>query len=108
MSSAANSVARKMGLTLKTAMSVEKAAQLSADGTARLWLVDLQMAKLQPDKVGESLRAMEDTQRPSCVAYAQHVEIELLRAAKDQPFDEVLTRGQIHGGLEAIFEKYVR
>lgn len=103
MSSSANAVARAQGVVLKSVASLEKLLQLIADGEVTLVLVDLQMRGLQLAEFHESWQALDPVHRPRSVAYAQHVELELLKAARAMGFDEVLTRGQVSSGLPALF-----
>ena len=102
MSSAVSSVARTMDEPLKTASSVPAATKLIDSSKPRLLLVDLQTPALQVAEVASMLQSISDADRPRAVAYAQHVNKDLLAEATEAGFDQILTRGQMHGNVSDV------
>ena len=75
---------------------------LTDDSAVRLIVVDLQTPALDLSEVASLLNQAEGV--PS-VAYAQHVEEAMLRAATECGFDRVLTRGQFHAEIREIVNR---
>jgi CheY-like chemotaxis protein len=71
-----------------------------------LLLIDLQMPGLDIAEFSRALNNLEADSRPHCVGYAQHVEIDLLKSAREAGIDEVYTRGQMNGGLDTLFAQH--
>ncbi len=104
MSSAVSSVARASEEPLKTASSVATATKLIADHQPRLLLIDLQTPSLEISEVAQLLESVSGPNRPRAVGYAQHVYKELLDEATQAGFDQILTRGQMHGNVSDVLE----
>ena len=77
-----------------------------ADQSVALLLIDLQMPGLKIEDLNEGLAAIEVANRPHSVAYAQHVNVDILQTAKQCCFDEVITRGQMNAGLGELVAKW--
>ncbi len=107
MSSSANAAARSLGFVLKTATSAAKALELVGEGNCRLLLIDLQMPGLNMEKLSLDLEAMENSCRPHSIAYAQHVNVDVMQRAGDLSFDKVLTRGQINSRLAELMSNAI-
>jgi DNA-binding response OmpR family regulator len=106
LSSSASAAARQQGRTLKTCSTLENASGLISAGGVKLLLIDLQMPQIDVAAVGQAIAAIAAENHPHVVAYAQHVHVDLLKSAREQGFDEVLTRGQISSGLPDLIERY--
>ena len=102
MSSAVSSVVRTMDEPLKTANSVAAAAKMIQSDQPRLLLVDLQTPALQIAEITSFLQSINGPDRLRAVAYAQHVNKDLLDEAKDAGFDQILTRGQMHNNIASV------
>ena len=106
MSSSAGAVARANSVTLKTVSSVAKVMELLQEHQSPLLLVDLQMNGLNLDELASGLAATPDDSRPHSIAYAQHVNVELLEQGQQAGFDEVVTRGQLNRGLGELLTRF--
>lgn len=102
MTSTVSSVARTMDEPLKTANSVTAAGKLIQSEQPRLLLVDLQTPALQIAEVASLLQSVVASDRPRSVAYAQHVNKDLLDEARKAGFDQILTRGQMHSNVADV------
>lgn len=102
MSSNANSHARQKKIELKTVVSAQAAITMIEEQRPHLVLIDLQTPGLEVEALGESIRELPDSVSPLTIAYAQHVNIELLQQAKASGFDQVLTRGQFNSQIGQI------
>ena len=102
MSSTVSSVAKTMDEPLKTASSVASAEKLIEANRPRLLLVDLQTPTLQITEVASLLESVAGGGGPRAVAYAQHVNKELLDEARQAGFDQILTRGQMHSNVADV------
>lgn len=104
MSSAVSSVVRTMNEPLKTASSVAAAEKLIHSDGPRLLLVDLQTPSLQTAEIASLLQSLPSESRPRAVAYAQHVNKDLLDEARKVGFDQILTRGQMHSNVSDVLQ----
>ena len=104
MSSAVSSVARTLDEPVKTASSVAAASKLIATSPPRLLLVDLQTPAVQVTEIASMLKSISEADRPRAVAYAQHVNKELLEEATHAGFDQILTRGQMHNNVSDVLK----
>ena len=102
MSSTVSSVAKTMDEPLKTANSVASAEKLIQEAQPRLLLVDLQTPTLQITEVASLLQSIDGPDAPRAVAYAQHVNKDLLDEARQAGFDQILTRGQMHNNVTDV------
>jgi len=102
MSSNASSHARQNNVQLKTAPSAEKAFEIIQKTRPHLLLIDLQTPGLNVETLGDEIRGLADAVCPLTIAYAQHVNVELLDQAKAAGFDQVLTRGQVNSRIADI------
>ncbi len=103
LTSTAEAAARKSGLTYRMVPNLQRLADLITELTEiDLVLVDLQLPGLNFSQLESAMEQLP--QRPrKLVAYAQHVNVDLLNQAQDSIFDAVMTRGQINGSLESLF-----
>ena len=102
MSSTASLAARQAGFKFKFVASWERALHFILENDVKYLLVDLQASELDIDEVTTGLKQVAPERRPQSIAYAQHVEVELLEKANNASFDQVLTRGQAHHGLAEL------
>ena len=102
MSSTVSSVARSMDESFKTASSVTAAEKMIAEHQPRLMLIDLQTPALQVDSLSQLFKGLPTDQRPRPVAYAQHVNKDLLDQASAAGFDQILTRGQMDANVTDV------
>ena len=102
MSSNASSHARQKKIKLSTAPSTEKAIELIQELRPHLLIVDLQTPGLNVELLGDEIKGLPDAVCPLTIAYAQHVNVELLEQAKKAGFDQVLTRGQMNSRIGDI------
>ena len=105
MTSSANAVARRLSRICKPASTMAKALGLINSEDVSLLLVDLQLPGLEISEAGVALNSLAGDKRPYCVAYAQHVNVDLIEDAQQQGFDQVLTRGQLNRDLDALFNR---
>ena len=102
MSSNASSHARQKDIKLSTAGSVKSALTFIEEKKPRLLIIDLQTPGLDVAMLGEEIKGLADAVCPLTIAYAQHVNVELLEQAKSAGFDEILTRGQFNAQVGKI------
>lgn len=102
MSSNATSHAREKEIELTTVFSSNDAIQMIEEKRPYLFLIDLQTPGLDVEALGESVRELADSVCPLTIAYAQHVNVDLLQQAKTAGFDQVLTRGQFNNQIGQI------
>jgi CheY-like chemotaxis protein len=102
MSSNASSHARQNGVELKTVDSAERITSLIEEHLPHVLLIDLQSPGLVVERLGELIHGLADSVRPLTIAYAQHVNVELLERAKSAGIDQVLTRGQLNSQMGQI------
>ena len=102
MSSNASSHARQNQLKLKTIDSADSAINYILENRPHLFLINLQTPGLVVSQLGEQVRELPDSVSPLTVAYAQHVNVDLLNEAKAAGFDQVLTRGQVNSQIGQI------
>ncbi len=102
MSSSANSHARQHKTSIKTVGSTEDAIAVIQEERPHLLLIDLQTPGLDIGKLGEEVRELADSVCPLTIAYAQHVNIEVLEQGRAAGFDQVLTRGQMNHQIGQI------
>ncbi len=102
MSSNASSHAREKEIELKTVFSSKDAIQMIEEKRPYLFLIDLQTPGLDVEALGESVRELADSVCPLTIAYAQHVNVDLIQQAKTAGFDQVLTRGQFNSQIGQI------
>lgn len=106
IASAASSHARDAGQKFKFVGSMDRVvhfvkAGIESDDEKKvdLLLVDLQTPDFSLDDFDQ---ASGDVELPNSAAFAQHVNVELLKAARDSKIDQVFTRGQFNGSLAQI------
>lgn len=102
MSSSVSAVARAKGLEFKTANNTERLVTLLREHPVSTLFVDLQHPGLELSTLMASLKASCPVDLPKIIAYAQHVHVDLLSQARQAGIGNVLTRGQVHGGLETL------
>lgn len=104
MSSSAQSHAKEHSVQVKTADTAKHAIEEIVENRPHLLLVDLQTPGLDIDYLGNEIRDMSDSLTPLTVAYAQHVNTELLEKGRAAGFDQVLTRGQLNNQIGRIIQ----
>ena len=102
MSSNASSHARQKDIKFSTAGSIKSAISFIEENKPQLLIIDLQTPGLDVTLLGEEVKGLADSVCPLTIAYAQHVNVELLEQAKSAGFDQVLTRGQFNAQVGAI------
>lgn len=105
MSSNASSHARQKDIKLSTTPTIKSAIAMIQESKPHLLIVDLQTPGLDVELLGEEIKGLADAVCPLTIAYAQHVNVELLEQAKTAGFDEVLTRGQFNAQVGKIIEE---
>jgi len=99
MSSTLSASVRANGGTFRYVGSVERANVKLEGNACELLVVDLQTKDLDWDSLQKLLETV-----PNAIAFAQHVNVDLLKKGRQLPFKQVLTRGQIHAGAVQIIE----
>ncbi len=97
MSSTVSAAVRSDGGTFRFVSSVERANVKLAGNECELLLVDLQTAGLDWEALGKLLEQVS-----RAIGYAQHVHVDLLKRGRSLPFEQVLTRGQMHMSVAAV------
>ena len=92
-----SAAAKSNVIAYKNASSLKKFEQSLADGNVSIVLVDLQFKTLDIEQVAQQVRS-SDPEIKLC-GYAQHVMTDLIEAAQQADFDQVLTRGQFDRGF---------
>lgn len=72
----------------------------TANGLNTIWLIDLQRCGDNVEQIKQLGQILEPS--PRIIGYAQHVHPELIQEAKQNGFDEVLTRGRFDQSVEQI------
>lgn len=101
MTSAVSAVSRVRSMDFKSASGIDRVLKLVAENQVSTLFVDLQL----PDLDLQALMAGLTASNPKCpqvIAYAQHVQVELLARARHLGIEQVFTRGQVHGNLETL------
>ena len=106
MSSSVGAVAKTNSVSVKSVSSINKAIGLLNEQQASLLLVDLQMPGLDVATLSAELANLPDESRPTSIAYAQHVNVELLEQGQQSGFDKVVTRGQLSRELGNLLSQY--
>jgi len=102
MSANASAASRAAGHQFKFVASWGRAEHFINENEVKFLVIDLQTAGLDIDELARGLERLDEAKRPTTIAYAQHVEVDLLEAAQSAGFDQVLTRGQAHHGLAEL------
>ena len=105
MSSSASSHARQKKIKYKSVDTAKAAIDMIVENRPHLFLIDLQTPGLDVEELGEMVRELSDSLCPLTIAYAQHVNVELLKQAKAAGFDQVMTRGQFNSQIGTIVEE---
>jgi DNA-binding NtrC family response regulator len=90
MSSTVSAAVRAEGGSFRFVASVERANVKLEGNDCELLLVDLQTANLDWEGLADLVGKV-----PKAIGYAQHVNVDILRRARELPFEQVLTRGQM-------------
>ena len=93
--SAVSSVAREREIKFKATQRPERVPDLIAD--KKLLLIDLQLPEMEIENLLKILSGIEN--RPRTIAFAQHVNVDLLASAKHETIDVVMTRGQFNSSI---------
>jgi len=93
--SAVSSVARERDIKFKTTQRPERIPDLI--GNKKLLLIDLQLPEMEIEELLQILSGIEN--RPRTIAFAQHVNVDLLASAKHETIDVVMTRGQFNSSI---------
>jgi CheY-like chemotaxis protein len=96
--------AERVGAALQSVSNVEQAAARCEAEQAGLLLLDLSTAGVKPQDLVDRLSAA-GSRRPTIVAFGPHVHESLLAAAREAGCDEVVSRGQFFGQLDAILQR---
>jgi DNA-binding response OmpR family regulator len=102
MSSSVSAHARENDIKLKTIDNANAMIKFVEENRPLLMLIDLQTPKLDVEEFGQQVRGLADSVCPITIAYAQHVNVDLLKTAKEAGFDQVMTRGQFNSGVAQI------
>lgn len=105
LSSTAAATARGLGQPYQPIPNLKKLGEKLGAENCQLLLVDLQLSGLDLAALGELLRPLREKGPFPVIGYAQHVETGLLEAGRQAGLDSVLTRGQVHHGLESLFSQ---
>lgn len=97
MSSTVSSAVRAEGGTFRFVASVERAKVKLEGNDCELLIVDLQTAELDWEALAGLVSSV-----PRAVAYAQHVNVDILKRGRELTFENVLTRGQFHAGVAEV------
>jgi hypothetical protein len=107
MSSSAGASARANRLELLTIPTVAKLESvLSGEHVIKLLMIDLQMPGLDLESLSSVIGSVGAEFRPTTIAYAQHVNVDLIQQAKTAAFDQVLTRGQFNSNLGTLIANH--
>lgn len=99
----ATAAAKVAGLELRSVANLTTAMEKAVSENVAAILVDLQAPGLVVDSLIVELSKLE--KQIPVIAFAQHVEEDLLAAARNGVFDQVLTRGQFFRQLPAIISQ---
>jgi len=98
--------AARVRASLQPAATIDRAVELCEQSRVQLIIVDLSAPALKPKELLERLDSLADN-RPVVVAFGPHVHEALLSAAREAGCDEVMSRGQFLGQLEAILLRLI-
>ncbi len=94
-SSQLNGAVQRAGLVPQTCLGQKTAEGSLSEHEIQWVIVDLEMEKLDLQKLRESTDC-------KLVGFGPHVQIERLESARQAGFDAVLSRGQISSGLDQL------
>lgn len=103
-SSHAHGAAKQAQVQLAVVPRSEDLFKRIEEGLPALVIVDLQAPGIHLEDLVTKIRV--HSQPPTIIAYGPHVHEKLLAAARNAGCDEVLSRGQIHAGLQALLSQY--
>ena len=103
LSSTASATARACGKEYRFAGSLVKLDAAMQKDEFNLLLVDLQTPGIDLEKMTEIISQSFTGEGRKAIAYAQHVEVDLLENAKQCGFESIMTRGQFNSGLQQLF-----
>jgi CheY-like chemotaxis protein len=103
VASAAEGIARRHGLRVRTVANAGEVVGAAADQRACLIVLDLRTPGLHAGSIVPQLR--EHAAGAKIVAFAPHVHEQSLAAAAAAGCDEVFTRGQFERRLEALLSE---
>ncbi len=101
----ASSAARQSGAMIKAIGNLEEAMTMFSEQSDAMLLVDLQTPGLDVGQLLERLSAIDASSRRA-IAFAQHVEVDLIEQAQGAGFEAVMTRGQFSRNLPGIVKEY--
>ena len=104
MSSNASLAARETGHKFKFVASWDRARHFIENNDVQFLIVDLQTTGLDLDEMQQGLSQLDANRCPKTLAYAQHVEVELLERASAMQFEKVMTRGQAHHSFKELLK----
>jgi len=109
MTSSVELAARRQGVDFRAVTTIEKAKIAWADAedssSPTLLLVDLQMPGLELTQLTAWLTTLKPT--TTLVAYAQHVNVPLLKQARRSgAWDAVITRGQVGPWIQQAIGRF--
>ena len=98
-------VCAKVGATLRTVGDLQQAIDAIGSEPARVVILDLSTPQIDVDAL--AIAAKSDAGgAPKVIAFAPHVHVEKLAAARQAGCDEVVSRGQFFAQLDAILQRY--
>ena len=101
MTSTVSAAARAEGQTFRSVRSSEKLVERLENETVEHVLIDLQTSAIDFELL-EKLCQQRTDGTPRMTGYAQHVNVDAIHRGREIGLDEVLTRGQLHGNVNAV------
>ncbi|MBI3463856.1 MAG: hypothetical protein HY000_12490 [Planctomycetes bacterium] len=97
--------ARAMGLQVDVVSSVEAAANGIQSARPRCVLLDLGLASLSAERIGEVVEAVGGA---AVLAFGSHVDTARLQQARDSGCTEVMPRSRLATSLPQLLQQYLR
>ena len=97
--------ARAMGLEVEVAGSVEGAASRIPAMRPRCVLLDLGLANLAPERIGELVQVAAGA---PVLAFGSHVDTARLQQARDAGCTEVMPRSRLAADLPQLLDQYLK
>jgi DNA-binding response OmpR family regulator len=93
--------AARVGVAARTVASGGEVVAQCADADVDLIVLDLSIPSLHVRSLVEGVNAARSS-RPRIVAFGSHVHVDKLTSAREAGCDEVMSRGQFFGQLDAV------
>jgi DNA-binding NarL/FixJ family response regulator len=97
--------AQALGVTIKSAATVERLIDLAKGGSPGFVILDLGLRGAPAAEVISRVRA-ECSASPRFVAYGSHVDVATLKAAREAGCDPVLPRSKMAEDLEKLLREW--